>query len=388
MYTYNTMQAFIAVLGLEPLHMVSPASHDARRIEVFPSELVECLLTVSSRGIRPREVVTPPALRNAFAVALALGGSTNVLLHGVEIARAAGIDFWYEVMTQSEFNALARRIPILANMRPFGQYYMADVDRVGGLPVIINELLHAGFLDGECITCTGETLSQQLARLDPPDPDDTVVRSVATPYQPIGGLRLLSGNLAPEGGAVIKVSGIEGGVEDGVFVGRARVFNGQAALISTIDHAPESFADGDLAVVRYEGPRGSPGMPEMLDPTSKITTMCRQRNITIALATDGRFSGGSTGLIVGHVAPEAFVGGPIALLEDGDTIVIDLNTDRIDCRELESAVTRRTRQEQWQRATDSNNGLHPYAPPINNRLLARMRATARPALQGAGIDTS
>jgi dihydroxy-acid dehydratase len=388
MYTYNTMQAFIAVLGLEPLHMVSPPSHDARRIEVFPSELVECLLTVASRGIRPRDVVTPTALRNAFAATLALGGSTNVLLHGVEIARAAGIDFWHEVMTQSEFNALARRIPILTNMRPFGQYYMADVDRVGGLPVIINELLTAGFLDGECITCTGETLSQQLARLDPPKPDGTVVHRVATPYKPMGGLRLLSGNLAPDGGAVIKVSGIERGVQDGVFIGRARVFNGQAALISTIDHTPEAFTDGDIAVVRYEGPRGSPGMPEMLDPTSKITTMCRQRNITIGLATDGRFSGGSTGLIVGHVAPEAFVGGPIALLEDGDTIVIDLNTDRIDCRELKSAVKRRTRQDQWQRATDFNDGVHPCAPPINNRLLARMRASARPALQGAGADTS
>jgi len=386
MYTYNTMQSFIAVLGLEPLHMVAPTSDDARRTERFPAELVDCLLTVSSQGIRPRDLVTPSALRNAFTAALALGGSTNVLIHGVEIARAAGIDLWQEVMTQSEFNTLARRIPILANMRPFGEYYMVDVDRVGGLQVIIKELLDADLLDGDCITCTGETLSQQVARLDPPSPDGAVLHTLAAPYKTIGGLRLLRGNLAPDGGAVIKVSGIEGGVEDGRFVGRTRVFNGQAALISALDHDPESFADGDIAVVRYEGPRGSPGMPEMLDPTSKITTMCRQRNITVALMTDGRFSGGSTGLIVGHVAPEAFVGGPIALLEDGDTIVMDLNADRIDCRELESSAESGARRSAWHRATQTNGGLHPEAQPVTNRLLKRMRATARPALQGAGTD--
>jgi dihydroxy-acid dehydratase len=388
MYTYNTMQSFFAVLGLEPLHMVAPTSDDERRAHAFPSELIDCLLTLTARGIRPRDIVTPSALRNAFAAAIALGGSTNVLLHGVEIARAAGIDLWRDVITQSEFNALARRVPVLVNMRPFGEFYMVDVDRIGGLPVVVNELFRGGLLDGDALTCTGETLAEQLARLDPPTPDGTVVHSLAAPYKAIGGLRLLHGNLAPSGGAVIKVSGIEHGVEDGVFVGRVRVFNGQAALIAALAEVPESFADRDVAVVRYEGPRGSPGMPEMLDPTSKITTMCRQRDITVALMTDGRFSGGSTGLIVGHVGPEALLGGPIALLEDGDTIVIDLNSDRIDCRELAAADEEQTRRAGWQRATDANNGLHPHANVVTNRMLSRMRATARPALQGAGMDSS
>jgi dihydroxy-acid dehydratase len=264
---------------------------------------------------------------------------------------------------------------------------MVDVDRVGGLQVVVKELLEAGLLDGGCTTCTGETLHDLIARLDPPAPDGQVVYTVASPYKPTGSLRLLHGNLAPDGGAVIKVAGIERGLDDGVFVGRVRVFNGQAALITALADDADSFRDCDIAVVRYEGPRGSPGMPEMLDPTSKITTLCRQRGITVALLTDGRFSGGSIGLVVGHVAPEAFLGGPIALLQDGDTIVIDLNTDRIDCRELESTDMRQSRAANWQTATATNNGLHPHAQPVTNRLLARMRATARPALEGAGIST-
>jgi dihydroxy-acid dehydratase len=388
MYTYNTMQSFIAVVGLEPLHMVAPTSDDPRRVEAFAQQIVDCLLTVTSRTITPRDIVTPSAVRNALTATLALGGSTNVVLHSVEIARAAGLDLWRDVISQSDFNSLGRRVPILANLRPFGDYYMVDVDRVGGLPVVIKELLDADLIDGECITCTGETLAEQLARLDPPAPDGRVLHTVATPYKPTGGLRLLHGNLAPNGGAVIKVAGIERGLDDGVFVGRARVFNGQAALIAALAAAPDSFRDGDVAVVRYEGPRGSPGMPEMLDPTSKITALCREKNITVALLTDGRFSGGSIGLVVGHVAPEAFLGGPIALLEDGDTIVIDLNRDRVDCPQLDSPDDLQTRQAAWQHAAESDNGLHPHVHPETNRLLARMRATARPALQGAGIDTA
>jgi dihydroxy-acid dehydratase len=385
MYTYNTMQSFIAVLGLEPLDMVAPTSDDPRRVEAFAERLVEYLITVTTHEIRPRDIVTPTALRNALTATLALGGSTNVVLHSVEIARAAGIDLWRDVISQSEFNALARRVPILANLRPFGDYYMVDVDRVGGLQVVVKELLDAGLLDGDCITCTGETLAEQLARLDSAAPDGRVLYRAASPYKRTGGLRLLHGNLAPDGGAVIKVAGVESGLDDGVFVGRARIFNGQAALISALRDAPDSFRDCDIAVVRYEGPRGSPGMPEMLDPTSKITMLCRQKNITVALLTDGRFSGGSIGLVVGHVAPEAFLGGPIALLEDGDTIVVDLNTDRIDCRELESPSEQQARRAAWQHATDTNNGVPRTAPSVTNRLLARMRATARPALQGAGI---
>ncbi len=336
MFTYNTMQTFIAVLGLEPLHMVSPASDDPRRTTEFPDQIVDCLLAMSTRGIRPRDIVTPAALRNALTVAIAMGGSTNVVLHSVEIARAAGIDLWSEVLSQDDFNQLARRLPACSvNMRPFGDYSMVDVDAKGGLQVIVRELHEAGFLDGQSITCTGETLAEQVRRLDPPAPDQDVIYPVDKPFKDTGGLRLLRGNLAPEGGAILKVAGVEGGVKDGVFTGRARVFNSERSLVEALEQDPDSFEDNDMVVIRYEGPRGAPGMPELLDPTSRITALCRRRGITIALMTDARFSGGSVGLVIGHVAPEALLGGPIALIEDGDAIVVNLNDDRLDCPELD-----------------------------------------------------
>jgi dihydroxy-acid dehydratase len=386
MFTYNTMQSFIAVLGMEPLHMVSPASEDPRRLQQFPAELVDCLLTMSRKSIKPHDIVTPRSLRNALTVAIAMGGSTNVALHSVEIARAAGIDLWKDVISQQEFNALSRRVPVLVNARPFGQYSMVDIDAKGGLQVIVKELLDAGFLDGGCLTCTGESLADQLRRLAPPAPDHEVIHSVARPFKPTGGLRLLSGNLAPDGGAILKVAGVEGGIRDGVFRGRARVFNSEAALLAALEKTPDVFGDHDMVVIRYEGPRGAPGMPEMLDPTSRITTLCRQKRITIALMTDARFSGGSVGLVIGHVAPEAFMGGPIALVEDGDTIVVDLNQDRLDCRELADPDVQGRRARRWHEAADRNGGRHPDVKPITNRLLRRMRACARPALAGAGMD--
>ncbi|HZB95938.1 MAG TPA: dihydroxy-acid dehydratase [Herpetosiphonaceae bacterium] len=387
MYTYNTMQSFIAVLGMEPLHMVAPPSDDPRRLQQFPDELVDCLVTLTQKRIRPRDIVTPAALRNALTVAIALGGSTNVVLHSVEIARAAGIDLWREVISQTEFNELSRKLPVLIDAKPFGRYYMVDIDQKGGLQAIVRELLSAGLLTGDCLTCTGETLAEQVRRLDPPAPSGEVIHSVANPYKETGGLRLLSGNLAPDGGAVLKVAGIEGGLMNNVFTGRARVFNSEAALLDALEHAPDTFQDRDLAVVRYEGPRGAPGMPEMLDPTSRITTLCRQRQIAVGLMTDGRFSGGSIGLVIGHVSPEAYVGGPIALIEDGDTIVVDLNVDRLDCRELDNPAELQQRTERWRREAEANGGVHPYAKKLGgeSRLLQRMRSTARPALQGAGM---
>jgi dihydroxy-acid dehydratase len=388
MYTYNTMQSFIAVVGMEPLHMVAPASEDPRRVNEFPSQLVDCLLAMNQNNIKPRDIVTPASLRNAVTVAVALGGSTNVVLHSVEIARAVGIDLWNDVISQADFNALSHRLPVLVDAKPFGRHYMIDIDARGGLQVIVKELLDAGFLDGSCLTCTGETLSEQIQRLNPPAPDGDVIHSVAKPYKATGGLRLLAGNLAPQGGAVLKVAGIESGVENGVFTGRARVFNSEAALLDTLEHSPDTFNDRDIAVVRYEGPRGAPGMPEMLDPTSRITTLGRQRNITIGLMTDGRFSGGSIGLVIGHVAPEAYLGGPIALVDDGDTILIDLNRDRLDCRELDDSAELERRTRAWQEQTSRNGGVHPGVKPVGNRLLERMRSTARSALQGAGMAAS
>jgi dihydroxy-acid dehydratase len=385
MFTYNTMQTFIAVLGMEPLQMVAPASEDPRRTADFAEQLVDCLVTMTAAGITPRDIVTPASLRNALTVAIAIGGSTNVVLHSVEIARAAGFDLWEDVLSQSEFNALSRRLPVLVNMRPFGFYSMVDVDANGGLQVIVKELLDAGLLDGDALTCTGETLAEQVRRLDPPAPDGDVIHPVSAPFKKTGGLRLLHGNLAPDGGAVLKIAGIEGGLEDGVFRGRARVFDGEQQLIDALEQDPESFADHDMVVIRYEGPRGAPGMPELLDPTSRITALCRRRKITIALMTDARFSGGSVGLVIGHVAPEAFLGGPIALIEDGDTIVIDVNADRMDCRELDDEDEAARRVQAWQGAADAAGGVHPSVTPVSSRVLARMRASARPALRGGGM---
>jgi dihydroxy-acid dehydratase len=388
MYTYNTMQSFIGVLGMEPLQMVAPTSEDARRVKEFPEQLVDCLITMTEKGIKPRDIVTAPSLRNAITVAIALGGSTNVVLHSVEIARAAGIDLWGDVISESEFNALARRLPVVADVRPFGRYYMQDIDAKGGLQVVVKDLLDAGFLDGSCLTCTGETLAEQVQRLAPPAPDRDVVHPASSPFKQTGGLRLLHGNLAPDGGAVIKVAGIEGGLENGVFTGRARVFNSEATLIEALDRTPELFEDRDIVVVRYEGPRGAPGMPEMLDPTSRITTLCRQRAITIGLMTDGRFSGGSIGLVIGHVSPEAFVGGPIALIHDGDTIVVDINEERLDCTQLDDVGELERRARAWREAAERNRGVHPDSRPVTNRLLVRMRAEARSALRGAGLEPS
>ena len=386
MFTYNTMQSFIASCGMEPLHMVSPASEDGRRVKEFPGQLLDALQVLSERGIRPRDIVTAASLRNATLVAIAMGGSTNVVLHAPELARAAGLDFWRDVITQEEFNRVSRSLPVLVNARPFGRYSMVDIDAQGGLPVIVRELLDAGLLDGDCLTCTGETLAGQVARLAPPAPDGEVIHPLTAPFKPTGGLRLLRGNLAPDGGAVIKLAGIEGGMAGGRFTGRARVFDSEAALIQALASDPDRFADRDMVVIRYEGPRGAPGMPELLDPTSRITALCRRRGITIALMTDARFSGGSVGLVIGHVSPEAALGGPIALIEDGDTIVVDVNDDTLDCVELDDAATLAARQARWQAEAERNGGTHPLVRAADTRLLRRMRARALPPLRGAGLS--
>jgi len=291
------------------------------------------------------------------------------------------------VLSQDEFNQLARRVPVLVDMRPFGEYSMVDVDAKGGLQVIVKELLETGFLEGDALTCTGESLAEQIGRLAPPAPDGEVIYPVEKPFKDTGGLRLLRGNLAPDGGAILKIAGVEGGVKDGIFRGRAHVFNGERPLIEALDREPDTFNDNDMVVIRYEGPRGAPGMPELLDPTSRITALCRERNITIALMTDARFSGGSVGLVIGHVAPEAFLGGPIALVEDGDSIVVDLNTDRLECAQFEEPGVLERRAATWRTAAEGHGGVHPDVTPVTDRVLARMRATALPALLGAGLAT-
>lgn len=387
MFTYNTMQTFIAVLGLEPLHMVSPASDDPRRMEQFPSELVNYLGALIESQTLPRDIVTRDSLRNAMIVAMAIGGSTNVLLHGPEIARAAGFgNFGKDVMSPEEFNHLSQHVvPVLVDARPFGRYSMVDIDEKGGIQVIVRELLDAGLLNGETLTCTGETLAEQVERLNPPAPDGEVIYTVENPFKPTGGLRVLGGNLSPEFSAVLKLAGVEGGLEDNTFVGQARVFDGEQVLLDTLENQNETFQDKDMVIVRYEGPSGAPGMPEMLDSTSRITTLCRERDIIVGLMTDGRFSGGSVGLVIGHVGPEAALGGEIGLIEDGDEIVIDLNTNEINCSELRDSAKRTDRKRAWEQIVKDNGGTHPSIGVADTRLLNRMRSSAVSAKLGAGM---
>ena len=387
MFTYNTMQTFIGVVGMQPLHMVAPPSDDPRRMEEFPDELVTYLQAMVEADVRPRDIVGRDSLRNAVIVAMAVGGSTNVVLHAPEIARAAGFaNFWQDIMTPEEFNHLSQFVvPVLTDARPYGRYSMVDIDRVGGVPAIVKELLDAGMLNGDVPTCTGETLAEQVARLNPAPTDGDVIHPVAKPYKATGGLRLLGGNLSPGYSAILKLAGVEGGLEDNVFRGTARVFDGEASLLAAIVKDPKVIGDRDMIVVRYEGPSGAPGMPEMLDSTSRITTVCRERGIVAGLMTDGRFSGGSVGLAIGHVGPEAALGGPIALLQDGDEIIADLNANELNCTELRDPAVFAARKAAWQKVVDDNGGMHPNCGVADTRLLNRMRRSGVPATQGAGM---
>lgn len=387
MFTYNTMQTFIGVVGMQPLHMVAPPSDDPRRLEQFPAELVSFLTRLMQTGLKPRDIVVRDSIRNAVIVAMAIGGSTNVVLHTPEIARAAGYsDFWADVMTPEEFNHLSKNVvPVLTDARPYGKYSMVDIDNVGGVQVIVRELLEAGLLNGDVMTCTGETLGQQVERLATKPADGTVVYPVKSPYKPTGGLRVLGGNLSPDFSAILKLAGVETGLDDNVFRGRARVFEGEAGLLEALDTAPDSFADNDMVIVRYEGPSGAPGMPEMLDPTSRITALCRERGITIALMTDARFSGGSVGLVIGHVGPEAALGGPIAFIENGDEIVADLNDNTLICPALDDPETLTQRKTKWEQEVAANGGTHPNCGIADTRLLHRARHTAVPATRGGGL---
>ncbi len=387
MFTYNTMQTFIGVIGMQPLHMVAPASDDPRRLEQFPAELVGYLQKLIETDTAPRDIVGRDSIRNALIVAMAVGGSTNVVLHAPEIARAAGFaNFWKDIITPEEFNHISQHVvPVLTDARPYGRYSMVDIDGVGGVQVIVRELIEAGLLNGDVPTCTGETLAEQVARLDTPSADGRVIYSVEKPYKPTGGLRVLGGNLSPEFSAVLKLAGVEGGLEDNIFRGTARVFDGEQGLLDALDHEPDSFNDHDMIIMRYEGPSGGPGMPEMLDSTSRITTLCRERGIVVALMTDARFSGGSVGLVIGHVGPEAALGGPIAFIENGDEITADLNSNELNCTQLNDPAILAARKAAWTKAVEANGGMHPSCGDADTRLLNRMRQSAVSAIQGAGM---
>jgi dihydroxy-acid dehydratase len=228
-------------------------------------------------------------------------------------------------------------------------------------------------------------LSEQIDRLNPPAPDGIVIYTVEKPYKPTGGLRVLGGNLSPEFSSVLKLAGVEGGLENNKFVGKARVFDGEEGLLYSLENEPGVFQDNDMIIVRYEGPSGAPGMPEMLDSTSRITTLCRENDIIVGLMTDGRFSGGSVGLVIGHVGPEAALGGEIAFIENGDEIVIDLDINEINCTQLKDADTLKSRKSEWEKVVDKNGGMHPSVGTADTRLLNRMRRSAVSAIYGAGM---
>ena len=386
-FTYNTMQTFIGVVGMQPLEMVSPASEDKRRLEDFPDKLINYLDNMIKNDIKPRDIVTRDSIRNALIVAMSIGGSTNVMLHAPELARAAGYNnFNEDIMSFEEFNHLSKNVvPVLVDARPFGKYSMVDVDAKGGVQVFVKDLLDSGLLNGNTLTCTGETLEEQIKRISPKEPDGEVIYTVKKPFKETGGLRLLGGNLSPEYSSILKLAGVEGGLENNVFIGSARIFNGEQKLLDTLENKPEKINNKDMIIVRYEGPVGGPGMPEMLDSTSRITSLCREKNIIVGLMTDGRFSGGSVGLVIGHVGPEAALGGPIGLIEDGDEIIVNLNKNTLDCTQLLDTNTFSKRKKAWQKIVDKNNGIHPAVGDADTRLLNRMRSSAVSAMFGAGM---
>jgi dihydroxy-acid dehydratase len=307
MFTANTMACAAEALGMSLPGSASPPAVDRRR-DGFARASGSAVVELLKRGITARHILTRPAFENAIAVVMAFGGSTNAVLHLLAIAHEAGVP-----LELDDFNRIGAKVPHLADVKPFGAHVMASVDQVGGVPVVMKALLGAGLLDGDCLTVTGRTIAENLAELNPPDLDGKILHSLDDPIHPVGGITILRGSLAPDG-AVVKTAGLD----SATFDGRARVFDGeQAAMAAVPDLQP-----GDVVVIRYEGPRGGPGMREMLAVTGAIKGAGLSNDVL--LVTDGRFSGGTTGLSIAHVAPEAAHGGPIALVRDGDPITLDV----------------------------------------------------------------
>jgi len=329
MFTANTMASVAEAIGMSLPGSASPPAVDVRRDE-FAYESGRAVVRLLELGIRPRQIMTKAAFENAIAVAMALGGSTNAVLHLLAIANEARVE-----LSLDDFNRIGARVPHIADTKPHGRYHMSDLDRIGGVQVVMRELLEAGLLHGDCMTVTGKTLAENLAALDPPAPDGDVVHRLDDPIHADGGIAVLSGSLAPNG-AVVKVAGIDAPY----FEGTARVFDGEQGALDAI--LAGSIEPGTVVVIRYEGPKGGPGMREMLAVTGAMKGAGRGGDC--ALVTDGRFSGGTHGFCVGHVAPEAVDGGPIAFVADGDRIVIDVPAKRIDLKVDEAELARRRTQ--------------------------------------------
>ncbi|MGH9082945.1 MAG: dihydroxy-acid dehydratase, partial [Acidimicrobiales bacterium] len=356
MFTANTMASVAEALGMSLPGSASAPAVDRRRDD-FAFESGRAVVRLLELGIRPHQVMTKEAFDNAIAVTMALGGSTNAVLHLMAIAHEARVP-----LELDDFNRVAARVPHLADTKPHGRFHMVDVDRIGGVPVVMRELLEAGLLHGDCLTITGRTVAENLAALDPPAPDGSVVHALDDPIHADGGLAILSGSLAPKG-SVVKVAGID----ELTFEGTARAFDGEPAAMEAI--LAGAIEPGTVVVIRYEGPKGGPGMREMLAVTGAMKGAGRGSDC--ALVTDGRFSGGTHGLCIGHVAPEAVDGGPIALVADGDRIRVDVHGHRLDLLVDDGELARR-------RAS-----LEPFEPRYTSGVLAKYARLVAGADRGA-----
>ena len=326
MYTANTMATVGEAIGLSLPGSAAPPAVDRRR-DSYAVKSGAAVVELIRAGITTRDILSKQAFENAITALMALGGSTNAVLHLLAIAHEAKVD-----LTLNDFHRIGSKVPLLGDLKPFGRFVMSDVDKVGGIPVILKALLDAGLLHGDCLTVTGKTMAENLADINPPDPDGEILRAVKSPMGVSGGITILSGSLAKDG-AVTKVAGV--GVDS--FEGPARVFDREQAAMQALEDG--TIKAGDVVVIRYEGPKGGPGMREMLMITGAIKGAGLGKSVL--LITDGRFSGGTTGLCVGHVAPEASDGGAIALVKDGDRIRIDINARTLDLLVDESELAKR-----------------------------------------------
>ncbi|CAB4958622.1 unannotated protein [freshwater metagenome] len=359
MYTANTMASAAEAMGMSLPGSAAPPAVDRRR-DGFARRSGEAVVNLIRAGITTRDIITRQSLENAIAVVMAFGGSTNAVLHLLALAHEADVE-----LEMDDFHRIGSKVPLLADVKPFGRYVMSDVDRVGGVPVIMRALLDAGLMHGDCLTVTGRTIAENLADINPPDPDGDILRASKTPLDVSGGITILRGSLAPEG-AVVKNAGVP--VE--MFEGSARVFEREQQAMDALSEG--TINGGDVVIIRYEGPKGGPGMREMLMITGAIKGAGLGKDVL--LITDGRFSGGTTGLCVGHVSPEASDGGPIGLIREGDRIRIDL-TDRTLDLLVDDAELERRRAE-WE----------PLPPMFTRGVLAKYARLVGSASKGAVCD--
>jgi dihydroxy-acid dehydratase len=358
MFTANTMASAIEAMGMALLGSSTPPAPDPRRDDVARRS-GEAVLGLLEAGLSARRIVTRAALENAIAVVMAVGGSTNAVLHLLAIAREAEVP-----LTMDDFDRIGRRVPHIADTKPAGRFVMTDLDRIGGVPVVLKELLDAGLLHGDALTVSGRSIGEELEAMDVPGPDGEVVHPLTDPIHADGGLAILRGSLAPDG-AVVKVAGIP--PEQHTFEGPARVFDGEDGAMEAV--LTGQIEDGDIIVIRYEGPKGGPGMREMLAVTSAVKGA--GLGSTVALLTDGRFSGATHGFCIGHIAPEAADAGPIAMVQEGDRIRIDVPARSIDLLVDDTEVTRRLAA--WM----------PPPPRYTRGVLAKYARTVSSASEGA-----